>query len=122
MFRRFMIVSWVLGPLLAIASDQQQEDYVTPQGLYCGPLIKHVNGDLNELLDRYEALKNDEIKCVVMHMEICPDFLMRQCKEKGWGKGISGGCEHILGYDRNFHLLHYIEYCEEKFGDVPEYS
>ena len=114
MFRRFMIVCWLMFPFLADSSDQEQDGYVSPEGLYCGPLVKKLDGSLsglNELLDRYESLSDDEVKCVTKHIEICPDFLMRQCKENGWGDGVGGGCEHLLWYDRNFDLQYFIEYC-----------
>ena len=104
----------IFASLLADSNEPEQDDHVSPEGLYCGPLVKMIDEpllSLNERLDRYESLSREEVKCVVKHMEICPDFLMRQCKEMGWGEGIGGGCKHILWYDRDFDLQYFIEYC-----------
>ena len=109
MLRCFALAFLLLWPLIAMTSDHENEDYVTPDGLYCGPLIKDVDGDLDEILDRYESLSDDEFRCIVDHTERCPDLLMRQCKEKGWGKDTGGGCEHLLMGDRDVELGYFIE-------------
>ena len=110
----FFVVAAVLSAgVLPIASSQEEKITESKNDLNCGPFLRVLGSsdDIDNALDRLESFDDDETRCVAMHIEICPDLLMRQCKDNGWGEGVGGGCEHLVTRNPVIYLEHAVKVC-----------